>query len=285
MAIKTSAPNPLPAHGSTELYWQDIKDSQPLSRDEEIEMFRRARQGDDGAQQKLLLANLRFVVSVARNYKDCGLPFIELISEGNIGLIEAARRFDETRGFKFITYAVWWIRQAILKVLAENGKITRPPMSQLNDLQKIEKERGRLANELGRPPTCEELAANLGISMERTRNALEVAQQTISLDAPVYENEKASLISVFSTEQEQLDKTFENAEMEKVLHSCLDILDTREHQIVRSYFGLESSRVMTMEEIGETMGITRERVRQLRNRALDKIRHRGGEQLAEFSRN
>ena len=135
----------LAQYNPTDLYWRDIKDAEPLSREQEIELFTRARQGDEEARQNLVTANLRFVVSVARDYKDYGLSLLELISEGNIGLMEAIRRFDETRGFKFITYAVWWIRQAILKALAEQGKATRPPMSQINDLQKIEKQASRLS--------------------------------------------------------------------------------------------------------------------------------------------
>ena len=137
---------------ATDLYWRDIKDAEPLSREKEVEFFQRAKAGDEKARQALVSANLRFVVSVARDHKDYGLSLIELISEGNIGLMEAVKRFDETRGFKFITYAVWWIRQAILKALAERGKIARPPMSQINDLQKIEKESGFLAQQLGRVP-------------------------------------------------------------------------------------------------------------------------------------
>jgi RNA polymerase primary sigma factor len=272
-------------YNPTELYWRDIKDAEPLSREQEVALFTRAHQGDEQARQELVLANLRFVVSVAHEYKDYGLSLIELISEGNIGLLEAIRRFDETRGFKFITYAVWWIRQAILKALGEHGKAARPPMSQINDLIKVEKEAGVLTQVLGRVPTCDEIATHAGISAERVQTALEVGQQVLSLDAPVYDNEKNSLVSVLQIEQEGVDEWFEKSEMERALHECLAVLDGREYQILRAYFGLDGAEPQTMEEIGELMGITRERVRQLRNRALEKLRHRGGEVLAAFSEN
>ena len=272
-------------YNPTELYWRDIKDAEPLSREKEIELFQRAKAGDDQAKQELVMANLRFVVSVAREYKDYGLTLIELISEGNIGLMEAVKRFDETRGFKFITYAVWWIRQAILKALAEHGKIARPPMSQINDLQKIEKETGFLAQSLGRAPTYDEIAASVDISTERTRNAMEVGQQDLSLDAPAYPDEDTPLHAVFSAKQDSIDDSFEKDQMKETLQACLGVLDPREYQILRSYFGLEDTEPKTLEEIGEAMGVTRERVRQLRNRALEKMKVQCGTLLVEFSSN
>ena len=167
----------------TELYWREIKNAQPLSRADEVRLFKRARQGDEEARQQIIQANLRFVVSVARNYRDYGMTFGELISEGNVGLLEAVKRFDENRGFKFITYAVWWIRQAILKALAEQSRITRPPRSQIDDLQKVDKVASSLSQELGRSPTYNEIAATVDISAQRTHNATEVAQQDLSFDA------------------------------------------------------------------------------------------------------
>ncbi len=268
-----------------ELYWRDIKDVQPLSRADEVRYFERARAGDEEARQVLVRANLRFVVSVARTYKDYGLSLIELVSEGNVGLMEAIKRFDETRGFKFITYAVWWIRQAILKTLAEQGKIARPPMSQVNDWQKVEKETGALAQALGRAPTFDEIAEKVDISIERTRNALEVSQQDVSLDAPAFLDEETTLVQMFVADQEGVDERLERTQMEEMVNACLDILDPRESQIVRSYFGLDRMAPMTLEEIGDAMGVTRERVRQLRNRALEKMRVQCGDQLVEFSQN
>ena len=191
-----------------DLYWRDIKGAEPLSREKEVEFFRRAKAGDEKARQALVLANLRFVVSVAREYKDYGLSLIELISAGNIGLMEAVKRFDETRGFKFITYAVWWIRQAILKAVAEHSKIARPPMSQINDLQKVEKESGLLAQQLGRAPTFEEIAARVDLSLERTRNAFTVSQQDVSLDAPAFPDEETTLMQVFAAAEPGIEEYF-----------------------------------------------------------------------------
>jgi RNA polymerase primary sigma factor len=270
---------------STDLYWRDIKDAEPLSREKEVEFFQLAKAGNEKARQALVFANLRFVVSVARDYKDYGLSLIELISEGNVGLMEAVKRFDETRGFKFITYAVWWIRQAILKALAEQGKIARPPMSQINDLQKIEKESGLLAQQLGRVPTFEEIADRVDISAERTRNAFEVSQQDVSLDAPAFPDEETSLVQVFASNEAPIDECFVDSEMRDTVTGCLDVLDDRELQIVRAYFGLDNSEPQTLEEIGDAMGVTRERIRQLRNRALEKMKAECGGLLMEFSHN
>ena len=270
---------------ATDLYLRDIKDAEPLSREKEVEFFQRAKAGDEKARQALVSANLRFVVSVARDYKDYGLSLIELISEGNVGLMEAVKRFDETRGFKFITYAVWWIRQAILKALAEQGKIARPPMSQINDLQKIEKESGFLAQQLGRVPTFEEIADCVEISVERTRNAFEVGQQDVSLDAPAFHDEETSLAQVFAADEIAIDEHYVDSEMRETVTACLGVLDDREREIVRAYFGLDSSEPKTLEEIGDFLGVTRERVRQLRNRALEKMKTECGSLLMEFSHN
>lgn len=271
---------------SVELYWKEIKDTQPLSRSQEFELFTRSKAGDEAARQQIITANLRFVVSVARDYKDYGLSLVELISEGNVGLLEAVKRFDETRGFKFITYAVWWIRQAILKALAEQGKIARPPMSQINDLQKIEKETSALSQILGRSPTHTEIAEHVDISAQRTRNAMVVSQQDISFDAPAYPDEDTPLQAVFASPEEAgIEELFEENEMHMTISNCLLVLDERETMIVRAYFGLGDSEPKTLEKIGHDLGVTRERIRQLRNRALDKLRDSCGDLLGEFSRN
>jgi RNA polymerase primary sigma factor len=273
------------ATNPVELYWRDIKDTQPLSRKQEVELFRKVRQGDEGARQQLIEANLRFVVSVAREYKDYSLSLVELISEGNVGLLEAVKRFDEERGFKFITYAVWWIRQAILKALAEQGKIARPPMSQINDLQKLEKLNGRLSQELGRAPTFDELTERVDISKERTRNAYDASKQDVSFDAPAYPDESTPLLAVFGDEGEGADVTFERDRMNRTVKQCLQTLGEREHLILSAYFGLDGGAPMTLEQIGNELGVTRERVRQLRNRALNKLRDCGGDMLLDFSNN
>ncbi|MCY3737395.1 MAG: RNA polymerase sigma factor RpoD/SigA [Gemmatimonadaceae bacterium] len=280
-----TASRPTSTTDAAELYWREIKDNEPLSREREVELFTRLRGGDEGARQRIIEANLRFVVSVARDYKDYGLTLGELISEGNVGLLEAVKRFDETRGFKFITYAVWWIRQAILKALALQGRVARPPMSQINDLQKIEREAGQLAQSLGRLPTSAEIAERVDISAERTRNALDVGQHDLSLDAPAYPDEAAPLLSVYAAPEIGADARFEEAEMRDRLSSCLSQLDEREGEIVRAYFGLGGAEPMTLEQIGDCLGVTRERVRQLRNRALTKLRDNCGEMLGEFSPN
>ena len=269
----------------TDLYWRDIRHSKPLSRKAEVHLFKLAKAGDEESRQTIITANLRFVVSVARQYKDYGMSLSELISEGNVGLLEATKRFDEDRGFKFITYAVWWIRQAILKALAEHGKIARPPMSQINDLQHLEKESNALAQRLGRDPTFGEIAASIDISVLRTRNAMEVGQSDVSFDAPTYQDEETTLHSVYAADADGIDVKFEDGEMRGTVNDCLGVLDDREYQIVRCYYGLESMQPMTLEEIGNALGVTRERVRQLRNRAIDKLRSNCGDLLAEFSKN
>ena len=270
---------------SMESYWRDIQHFQPLTKKREGELVRRARAGDDSAMHELVTANLRFVVSVAKEYSGYGLSFLELVSEGNMGLLEAVKRFDETRGFKFITYAVWWVRQGILKALAEQSKAARPPMSQINDLQKVEKKAGHLTQELGRNPTLEEIAARAQISLDRARNAFEVGQRDVSFDTPIYSSEEETLLSVFPSDDAIAEESFDREVLNETLHHCLTILDEREHQIIRAYFGLEGQQTMTLERIGATLGLTRERVRQLRDRALQKMRLQWGEMLLELSSN
>jgi RNA polymerase primary sigma factor len=234
---------------------------------------------------QMVEANLRFVVRIARGYHGRGLSFMELISEGNLGLLEAVERFDETRGFKFITYAVWWIRQAILRALAEHGKIARPPLSRVSDRQKVEKEADVLAQELGRAPTIEEIAACVDFSAERIRNAFEMGQPDLPLDAPAFVDSEMTFAQTFVSAEPSSHERFVDGEMRAAVADCLKVLDFRESQIVRAYFGLDDSAPKTLEEIGESMGVTRERVRQLRNRALEKMKDECGGQLIEFSSN
>ena len=285
MKSKKSIPKVGIPSDSMESYWRDIQNYEPLSRAKEVELVVRAKADDEEAMHALVNANLRLVVSIAKEYTGYGLSFIELISEGNYGLIEAVKRFDETRGFKFITYAVWWIRQAILKALAEQSKAARPPMSQINDLQRVEKRSGRLTQRLGRDPTLEELAASAEISLERTRNALELGQRDLSFDAPLYSGEDDTLLSTFATADGAPEEDLEQANFRETLYHCLDDLERRERQIICSYFGLEGQDPMTLEQIGSVLKLTRERVRQLRDRSLHKIRARWGHLLLELSRN
>ena len=266
-------------------YWRDIERFEPLSRQQEIDLVRRARCGDDQAADDLVTANLRFVVTVAKRYTSYGMPFVELIAEGNSGLLEAVRRFDESRGFKFITYAVWWIRQAILKALAEQSRIARPPMSQVTDLQKVERTSARLTQQLGRTPSPEEISHHTRMSLERTRNALELDQNDLSLDAPVFPDEEDTLQTFLAVDQPGLDEQLHERTLTETVHRSLEALDDRERLIVRSYFGLDGRQPMTLEEIGQILELTRERVRQLRDRALHKLRAAYGEVLLELSTN
>ena len=275
------------ADGSSNLdsYWHDIQHFRPLSRQREAELMAKARAGDESAMQQMVESNLRFVVRIAKEYNGRGLPFIELISEGNLGLIEAVKRFDETRGFKFITYAVWWIRQGILKALASEGKIARPPASRTNDLQKIERSRGVLTQQLGRYPTCEEIAHSAEMSLERTLNALETAQPDISMDAPSFPWEEEPLIDTFADPDPNPADRYERISLSNRLNACLDRLDQREALIIRAYFGLDDQTNLTLAQIGSQMGLTRERVRQLKDQALRKIRVDCGNDLLALSRN
>ncbi len=266
-------------------YWRDIQHFEPLSRQREGELFGLAHQGDQQAIDELVQANLRFVVRIAKEYSGRGLSLIELISEGNVGLIEAIKRFDETRGFKFITYAVWWIRQAILKAIAEGSKIARPPMSQISDLQKVEKRTNALSQQLGRTPTVDEVATDTEMSPERTRNALWASNCDLSLDGPAFADEDQSHMAYLRDEYIDLEGDLERQVMEETLKRCLEVLDKREDYIIRCYFGLDGSEDFTLQEIGVHLNLTRERVRQLKDRALAKIRTKYGNLLIEMSGN
>ncbi len=266
-----------------ESYWRDIQHFQPLSRQREIELVHKVRAGDERAMHQMVEANLRFVVRIARVYHGRGLSFMELISEGNLGLLEAVQRFDETRGFKFITYAVWWIRQAILRALAEHGKIVRPPLSRVNDLQKVERQTSILAQKLGRDPTPEEIANSAELSLERTHNALYMAQPDVSMDTPTVPDEREPLIATFAALTPGPADCHERGALSHTLHTCLDALDQRERLVVRAYFGFDDQKPQTLEQIGGRLGLTRERVRQLRDQALDKMRTHFGDLLLELS--
>jgi len=268
-----------------ESYCRDIRHYHPLSREEEITLVQQVKAGDAQARQQLVTANLRFVVSVAREYTGQGLSLIELISEGDVGLLEAVPRFDETRGFKFITYAVWWIRQAILKALSGPPQAVRLPMSRFHDRQKVEKQVDRLLQQLGRPPTLEEIADSAGLSVERVQQAFAMTQPDVSLDAPLFPEAEETRFSVFTSEDNPVEEAWEQAARAETLHQCLQSLDARERQILRDYFGLGDQPPMTLKQIGTGVGLTGERVRQLRDRALEKIRGQFGPLLREVSRN
>ncbi|NKB68507.1 MAG: sigma-70 family RNA polymerase sigma factor [Candidatus Latescibacteria bacterium] len=271
--------------GLMESYWQDIQHFQPLERSAEARLVRQAREGDNEAHRQLVTANLRFVVSVAKEFSGGNLSMIELVAEGNVGLLEAARRFDEQRGHKFITYAIWWIRQSMYRALAEQKRVVRPPVNQKHDLRKVEQQNGLLAQQLGRTPTLDEIASGAGISRARTIKALQSGQRDFYFDAPLYADEDETLLGYFETDEALPEEIYEEVDLCSKLTRCLNNLENREAQIVRWYFGLGGQEPMTLEKIGEAFGVTRERVRQIRDRALEKLRNQYGEILGDFSIN
>ncbi len=268
-----------------ETYWRNIQHCEPLSREEEVALSRKARNGDEQARQQLIRANLRFVVKIAREYTGKGLSLMELISEGNVGLIEAIGKYDEMYGTKLITYAIWWIRLAIHRALSQGSKTVTLPSSYIHDRNKMERESEKLIQKLGRELSFQELVEYLSLSPKRMRHALKVFQPELSLDVPLYANGDENLGSALALETSDVEREFEKAMLTETVSTCLDVLDQRERRIVCAYFGLENQLPMTLEQIGKVIGVTSQRVRQIRNRALEKILHHHGERLMEFSRN
>jgi len=256
-------------------YLQEIGQIPLLKADEEVELARRIKEGDEEALHKLVRANLRFVVSVAKKYQGQGLTLADLINEGNYGLIKAAQRFDETRGFKFISYAVWWIRQAILQALAEQSRVVRLPLNRIGTISKIRKTSARMQQELERPPNVDELAAELEIDPEKVRDALKHTSRHLSVDAPFTEDDDNSLLDVIASEEEVPPDQFLLGESIKIdIERALSGLHAREAEITRLYFGIGREHPLTLEEIGQRFGLTRERVRQIKEKALRKLRQK-----------
>ena len=267
-------------------YWQDIRHCDPISRDEEVDLVRRAREGDQVAMGHLVSANLRFVVAVAKEFRGTGQPLNELISDGNLGLLEAARRFDERRGFKFITYAVWWIRQSIRKSLAERRRTVTAPSNRVADLKAVELGQFRLGQSLGRSPTLYEVAEEVGFSPERVQRALEVASSEVHLDRSLYsDDDDTTVSSLFESTEAPTEAEAEEHEATDTVQRCLQVLDNREREIIRRYYGFDGCQPMTLEQIGDVLSLTRERIRQLRDRGLLKLRSEFGEVLFELSHN
>jgi RNA polymerase primary sigma factor len=240
-----------------------------------VDLARRIKEGDDEALHKLVRANLRFVVSVAKKYQGQGLTLADLINEGNYGLIKAAQRFDETRGFKFISYAVWWIRQSILQALAEQSRVVRLPLNRIGTISKIRKTSARLAQELERQPNVFELAAELDIDPEKVRDALKHTVRHLSVDAPFTEDDDNSLLDVITNEDEVAPDEFLLGESVKIdVERALSTLHAREAEITRLYFGIGREHPLTLEEIGQRFNLTRERVRQIKEKALRKLRQK-----------
>ncbi|MCX7980371.1 MAG: RNA polymerase sigma factor RpoD/SigA [Bacteroidia bacterium] len=260
---------------SLDKYLQEIGKVPLLSMDEEAELARRIRQGDEEALEKLVKANLRFVVSVAKQYQNQGLPLTDLISEGNLGLIKAAKRFDETRGFKFISYAVWWIRQSILQALAEQSRIVRLPLNRVGALNKINKVFARLEQEYEREPSPEEIAEAMNgtLSPEEIAEIMRQSGRHVSLDSPIAPGEDTRFIDVLeNTDLPQPDQVLMYESLRQEISKALATLEEREAQILRMHFGIDQRYPMTMEEIAEKLGLTRERVRQIKEKAIRKLR-------------
>ena len=252
-------------------YLRDIRKNKPLSREQEAELLKRVKMGDKAATEKLISANLLFVVSIANQYSNRGLPLSDLIAEGNIGLLRAVKKFDETRKHKFISYAVWWIRQAILKALAEQTNIVRFPINQIEDLEGINRMSEALSQELGRSPTLSEVAESASMSLRRAERAFLASQSDVSLDSPIDSDEEVSLYNLIRTSGPSADEEFSSKSLTEAVFDSMSLLSSREVRIVKLYFGLEGEPV-TLEKIGSEMGMTRERARQIRNEALSKLR-------------
>lgn len=258
---------------SLDKYLQEIGREELISVEEEVELAQRIRKGDQAALEKLTKANLRFVVSVAKQYQNQGLTLPDLINEGNLGLIKAAEKFDETRGFKFISYAVWWIRQSILQALAEQSRIVRLPLNQVGSLNKINKAFAKFEQENERTPSPEELARVLDIPKEKVQDTLRVSGRHISVDAPFAEGEDNSLLDVLvNSDSPNADRVLINESLATEIDRALSTLTDRERDIVKYFFGIGSSE-MTLEEIGDEFGLTRERVRQIKEKAIRRLRH------------
>ena len=264
---------------SLDKYLQEIGREDLITVEEEVELAGRIRNGDRAALEKLTRANLRFVVSVAKQYQNQGLSLPDLINEGNLGLIKAAEKFDETRGFKFISYAVWWIRQSILQALAEQSRIVRLPLNQVGSLNKINKALQHFEQQYERRPSAEELAEELDIPVDKIADTLKMSGRHISVDAPFVEGEDNSLIDVMVNEDSpNADRGLINESLSKEIDRALATLTDREAEIIRKFFGIGVPE-MTLEEIGEEFGLTRERVRQIKEKAIRRLRNNSRSKL------
>jgi len=259
---------------SLDKYLQEIGKVDLLTPDEEVELAKRIKEGDQIALEKLTKANLRFVVSVAKQYQNQGLSLGDLINEGNLGLIKAAQRFDETRGFKFISYAVWWIRQSILQALAEQSRIVRLPLNRVGSLNKISKTFSELEQKYEREPSPEELAEVLDVTTAEVVDTMKISGRHVSMDAPFVQGEENSLLDVLENDSEETpDSELMNDSLRREVQRALSTLTQREADVITLYFGLNGEHAMTLEEIGEKFNLTRERVRQIKEKAIRRLRH------------
>lgn len=259
---------------SLEKYLMEIARVDMITAEEEANLARRIRDGDQIALEKLTKANLRFVVSVAKQYHGNGLTLNDLINEGNVGLIKAAKRFDETRGFKFISYAVWWIRQSIMQALAEHSRIVRLPLNRVGSLNKISRTFSDLEQKFQREPTHEEVAAALNISADEVRNNLSISGRQVSVDAPLVQGEENNMLEVLFDENEESPEIGLMTEsLQRDVQRALSTLTEKEAEVITCYYGLDGRPAMTLAEIGEALQLTRERVRQIKEKATRRLRH------------
>lgn len=265
---------------SLDKYLQEIGREGLITAEEEVSLAKRIREGDQDALEKLTKANLRFVVSVAKQYQNQGLSLPDLINEGNLGLIKAAKRFDETRGFKFISYAVWWIRQSILQALAEQSRIVRLPLNQVGSLNKINKAFSKLEQEFEREPTADELATLLELPEDKVADTIRVSGRHISMDAPFVNGEDNSLLDVLvNHDSPRADNTLMSESLQKEIERSLSTLTERERDVIRLFFGIGLNHGLTLEEIGAKFDLTRERVRQIKEKAIRRLRHNSRSKL------
>ena len=258
---------------SLDKYLQEIGHEELLSVDEEVELAQKIKKGDRRALERLTRANLRFVVSVAKQYQNQGLSLPDLINEGNVGLIKAAEKFDETRGFKLISYAVWWIRQSILQAIAEQSRIVRLPLNQVGSVNKINRELNKFEQEHERRPSVDEIADRIDLPEDKIEEAMKVNNRHVSMDAPFVDGEDNSLLDVLAdNDMPMADKALVQESLRKEIDRAIELLNDREQKVVRAFFGIGSPE-MTLEEIGEKYNLTRERVRQIKEKAIRRLRH------------
>lgn len=258
---------------SLDKYLQEIGHEELISVDEEVELAQKIRNGDKKALEKLTKANLRFVVSVAKQYQNQGLSLPDLINEGNLGLIKAAKKFDETRGFKFISYAVWWIRQSILQALAEQSRLVRLPLNQVGSVNKVSRAFNKFEQENERRPSIEEIAAEIDLPQDKIAEAIKIGNRQISVDAPFSDSDDNSLLDILpNTSIPNADKVLDIESLKEEVNRALSTLNERERDILKDFFGLNGTE-LTLEEIGQKYGLTRERVRQIKEKAIRRLRN------------
>jgi len=261
-------------NASLDKYLTDIGREDLITAEEEVELAKRIKEGDERALNKLVKANLRFVVSVSKQYQNQGLSLPDLINEGNVGLIKAARRFDETRGFKFISYAVWWIRQSILQALAEQSRIVRLPLNQVGSINKIKKTISKLEQELNRPPSEEEIANHLETTEGKVNAAMRISSRSVSIDAPISSEDDTSMVDfIASDDTPKSDEHLIHESLNQEIQRSLSTLSEKEREVINLYYGIGMNHGLTLDEIGDKFDLTRERVRQIKEKAIRRLKH------------